>query len=178
MNQTKVCVRCQIPKPLTEFHKNCATFDKHHTICKPCRCFYVLMTSDVDYKRAKSRYRYALIKCNEKAKRVAINLLKQVQLEMTDASVVGEMLPAKVLLKHFVPEGTITAISNLLQACLGPDVYWNNYGRDWMLKFKSHPPMPSWLNAADVAQYIRTLLAPHNIVFASLKVMPPDGGLS
>ncbi len=164
-----MCGTCALTLPATDFHKNCATRDGRHTVCKACRCLHTMMHTDTTYKRAKARQHYAFMRCQTKAKRIAVRLVIDLETALTGAErpALHPVLPAAVILKRYVPTESLTAISNLLQAHLGCDMYWSGYNARWRVCCKSVRP-PTVRDMADKEGFVRGLLRPTNIIFQAL----------
>lgn len=165
----KQCSTCYCSKPLTDFHKNCATRDKLHTSCKSCRCSYVALTADNDYRRVKARQHYMFSRCHDKAKRVALRLLKDIEAHMAgpeaDLILDAPSQPLKEILLEFVPNESVSAIAQMLQAHLGADAYWTGFGIRWTIACIHTPPISAWAYKDNLAAYIRRLIAPQNLQF-------------
>ena len=165
----KTCGNCAHTLPVTEFHKNCATRDGRHTVCKTCRCLHTMMHTDATYKRARARQHYAFMRCQTKAKRIAVRLVMDLETFVTGAERphAHPLIPSAAILKRYVPTESLTAISNLLQAHLGSDMYWSGYNARWRLMCKSVRPL-STKDLQDKEGYVRSLLHPTNIIFQAL----------
>jgi len=54
---TKVCSKCGIEKPLSEYHKHKIEHDGHTSICKKCRCFDSAEWRKNNPKKVKESYK-------------------------------------------------------------------------------------------------------------------------
>ena len=177
MQAQKQCSKCRQVKPLTDFHRNCATVDKRHTSCKSCRCLQAAAATDLGYKRELAKRQYAMKRCQFKAKRVLLHVLQDVEwnLLMQQPKTNEPCRPAKWLVETFVPDAAVAHVANLLQSHLGPDAYWTGYGTAWSLGLKETPLHRIWAEGDGLVETVREMLQPKNIEFQR---MPPEPKIS
>lgn len=164
--ETKHCNKCEETLSVTQFHQNCATRDGRHTTCKACRCLHVALATDNSYKAQQARQRYALMRCQEKAKRVALHMLEELESRMTARRwATHRHLSHTSLLMEFFPSESITAISHLLQSHLGANLYWTGYGKSWRIIPIQQPSISLWSRDGALQQYVKSMFAPTNMRF-------------
>ncbi|KAK9816113.1 hypothetical protein WJX74_004442 [Apatococcus lobatus] len=108
-------------------------------------CLHTALHTDASYKRYRARQHYAFMRCQTKAKRIAVRLVMDLETDLTGAERPPQhpLVASSVILKRYVPNESLTAISNMLQAHLGSDMYWSGYNSRWRLMCKSvGPPLP------------------------------------
>lgn len=115
----------------------------------------------------KAKQRYVMTRCQEKAKRVAIHVLERIE-GLHSHSDTRPKRSAAAILADYVPDETVTAISLMLQAHLGPDVYWTGFGDRWRISCRRTPRITTWALKDNLTCFVRQMLQPDNLIFEDL----------
>lgn len=173
--ETKTCSKCDEEMPVTAFHRNKATRDGHHTVCKPCRRIYATFMTDHEAKRANARRTYEFNKGYIKAKRVLFRLLMTFEFCEDQSLGLQYRTPPRHIqstVDHFVPEKTVLKVEQLLRSHLGADTYWSGYGTRWCLMLAEKPDKLHLASPkGDLQSVMRRAMRPDNISFHSFELL-------